>query len=890
MPESPRPPRAAHLLLRFVLHRHDVECALSDLDEEFILRCARDGPSAAARWYRSQARRSVWPAILRRWNSRRDHAVANPTTTAATRHRLGSQLASELHWAWRGVRGRGGAGVFQVALVGVALAASALVFSATDAFVFRPAPYPNADRLVVLQRTMRAFGVSDYVEPGELEAWRSQTDLFSAFHAHDAGPTLHVVVGGVTEPIRTHHVTPGFLEMLGTIPRWGRPFVMADVQPDALPVAIVSKGLAERLFGEPARAIEQTFTAGTDSWRIVGVMPGTFRFPTATQEVWRPFAPRSGTPEWARRSVSSLALVSPDFPIDAIGQAVATRSPSIMAGVPRVMPDVPTTVASLAEARRDPHALLFSMLLGAASCLLLIACLNVASLELAGVVRRARAYTIQAVLGATRATLVRTALFEGGVLTAGAVMVAVALMFWGTSALPELLPAAMRNGLSNPIDLDSRTLAFIAVVAMVTWMVIVAPVAWRAWRTESAGTLNSNGRTSTVSRSQAFARHVLMTGQVALTVLLLVGGLLFVRSYNARVNEDKGFDSTNLVSVELLLPADLRRSPRAGQIESELLDRLRAHPSVQSISRADVVPPSTRAGIAGVLQIHGWQAPAGEIKIAGRSVDPEYFDTLGLRLQQGRWFVAGDSPGTVVVDEWFARRFWPNGDVIGARFGVKGTGFGGASIFEVVGVASHVRGDSIETPTGAEVHVMYAGITPNYFPLTFVVRLATPEGLASVTSVARAAAEGSVVRTTLIDEHYARLYGDTRIAAGITSVFAVVAFVVAIAGVYGVIAFLVAGRTREIGIRLAIGASGRSIQGLVLAPALLFIAAGIAAGMVGALAAARSIESHLFGITATDPGTYALVGLAVTSTALFATWVPARRAALIDPAITLRAE
>ncbi len=816
--------------------------------------------------------------------------MSHATSSAVTRSRFGAQLLSELHWAWRRVRGRRTASLFQAGLLGVTLAACALAFSAADAFVFRSASYPNADRLVIPQKATPGQGITDYIPTSELEGWRRQTDLFAGVHAYEMDAALHLSIRGVTEQVHAQQITPGLLEALGTMPRWGRPFVADDVEPGAPAVAIVSERVARGLFGDPALAIDQHLQAGAESRRIVGVMPQTFRFPTAVEEVWRPFVPPA--PQGPMfRNVRALMLVVPGRSIEEIGQGVAARGPSITADLPPFLRGE-TTVVTLADARRDSRALLFMMLLGAAGCLLLIAGLNVASLELASVVRRARTYAVQTVLGATRATLVRAALIEGAVVTAAAVAIALALTFWGASALLALLPTTMQNRLLNPIDLDQRTLLFIAVVAVATWAVIVAPVVWRAAQTNLAGTLSANARTSTISRAQALTRHALLAGQVGLTVLLLVGSLLFIRSYGAHAARDKGFDSTNLATVEVVLPGHVWRTPRATQIETDVLAQLRAHPAVRSVSRTGTLLPSTSRGVGGRLEIHGRPEPEGQIHLAGNDVDPEYFMTVGMTLTRGRWFTADDAPGAAVVDESFARQYWPDGDAIGARFNVGQTAMSRVSTFEVVGVASPVRGDRVETSTGTVVHAVYFRAADSEVALPrFVVRLDAPHSLSTVTEVVRAAAgSDAVVRSTLVDDRYAELYGDTRVAASLTTVFGAVAFVVAMAGIYGVIAFLVAGRTREIGIRLAIGASGRNVQRLVFRPALIFITVGTIAGLGAARAASRTIESQLFGVTATDVSTYAIVAAAVVGTALLATWLPARRAACIDPAVTLRAD
>lgn len=799
-------------------------------------------------------------------------------------------FTSECRWAMRGLKARGTAALFQVGLVGLALATCVLAFTLADAFVFRPISWANADRLVVFQRTSM-IGTSDYIAPAEIDGWRRQTDLFADVRAHDAGGALHVPIGGVTELVQSHAVSPGLFELLGAAPQWGRPFVDDDTRTGAEPVVVIAERLARGLFGDPAEALNRLLPGDRPQRRIVGVMPTSFHFPTVVQQVWLPLAAdeprRAGIGIRNRRA---LALVAPGVALDDALAAIAGRLPAVTADLPVFIREAATTPRALIDARRDPRARLFRMLLGAAVCLLLIACLNVVSLELAAAVRQARAVAVQGVLGATRSSLVRVGLIEAAALTVAALGTAALLASWGADALPALLPDALRDGLANAIDLDRRAVGFLLLAASATWFVIALPAVWRISRVRPAGVLSWSARTSTISRGQAFTRHLLMTGQVALTVMLLIGSLLFVRSYAARASEDKGFDAANLAGIELLLPADLWRSPRVAQIETDVLERLRADPAVRAISRAGMIPPATSSGIGGNLQVHGRAADEGEVKIAGYSIDPDYFDVVRIPIREGRPLTPADPVGHVVVDESFARRFWPDGDAIGASFNVGSAGMDGASVFTIVGIAAHVRGDSAETATGAPVHVVYSRLGSNWSPLRFVVRLESLDSLERVVDVAREAAGGGVVRATSIEERYARLYTDTRIAAGIISVFGAMAMVVALAGTYAVIAFLVAGRTREIGIRLAIGATSRHVQTLVVGPALAFVAAGTALGLGAALGVSRSVESYLFGVTAADPATYAAVGASVIAMAMVSAWWPARRASRIDPAITLRAE
>jgi hypothetical protein len=300
------------------------------------------------------------------------------------------------------------------------------------------------------------------------------------------------------------------------------------------------------------------------------------------------------------------------------------------------------------------------------------------------------------------------------------------------------------------------------------------------------------------------------------------------------------------------------------------------------------------------LVVEGLAATAGWVYLRHYAVDPEYAGTLGITLKAGRWLAPGDSDGTLVVDEAFAERYWPNGGAVGATFRMR-AGWSQENLredgwhFRIVGVAGHVRGDSAAEPSNPAGFVVYSPIPETagpsgdpYAPLTFVVKLDSDGHLGSITGLVRSEAAGCVVRTALVDERYALLFGDTRVAAGLTTAFGSLAFVVAIVGVYAVVAFLVAGRTREIGIRIALGAGTGHVRRIVVGPVLAFVSLGVVGGVSSAVAVSRWFATQLFSVSPTDPLTYGAIAAAITLTSLAAAWLPVGRATRINPAITLR--
>lgn len=803
---------------------------------------------------------------------------------------------NELRWAWRGVRTRGWRAVLIVLLFGVTLGANAVVFSAADAFVFRTLPYDRPEELAVFAMgpVTRSNATSTWRDA--IVEWRRHVDIFAGIHAHARGPSAYLTINGITEVAPAQLITPGLLELLGVVPAHGRPFVSADAEPGVDPTVIISDTLARQLFGEASLALGQPLPAVVERPTIVGVMPASFRFPSATEQVWRPLHLES----WQSNSrVGHVARLRSGLPLAAAAGMTQERLPAVVAGFP--MPDRAifnhyvknegVALVSLAETRhRAGVGKSFLLLLSAAACLLLIACANVASLELATASHRLRALAVQTALGAARWSLVRVAVLEGALLLGASLAVAGLLAFWGLDVLSTQLTVAMRDALVNPLDLDPRVLAFMVLIASATWMVTIVPAVLTVSRLSVVEALRHDSRTQPVTRGAARSREWLMSTQVALTVILLIGAALYIRTYSERIGLEKGLDA-RAVGTLLVSPAPGTKV-NALELGRDIMTRLRALPGVKSLARTGTVPPSLQAGIGGSLVVDGRDDSLGEVKLAFYTVDDEYFETMGIGIVEGQAYDESFEPDAVVVDQRFAKKYWPNGSSLGASFNIGGgsAGVGGVSSFRIVGVSRELRGEVRVTERGEEVFVVYLRPSATSSSLSFVIKLDDDARLPMIADVARSVAPNLVVRTDTVEARYRRLEADTRLAAAITSGFGTLAWIVAAGGIYAVMAFLVSGRTREIGIRMALGADEHAVRLMVLAASLKAVLVGAALGLAASALVFQSIASQLFNVTPTDPKTYAAVTALVLVTSLAATWFPARRAARVDPAITLRSE
>lgn len=811
-------------------------------------------------------------------------------------------VMTEIRWAWRNVTARRWRAALTIGLLALALAATTIVFSAADSLVFRRVAYPAAERLVTFDtrdaRSGRPGG--GFATAAVLDEWRKQTDLFSDVHGH-LYKTIFLTGSGEPELVRAADVTPGLIDMLGVRPRWGRTLLESDTRRMDVQAVLIAEETARTRFGDPARAVDQVLETTAEPLLVVGVMPASFRFPDGTQRIWRALDPRG--PLARNMGISLIARIADGVSVTQLSRMMEARSAALYAaaGARAILIASPAplrTARTVAEQRR----LLF-VLLGAAISLLLTACANVASLELAGALTRAKTYAIQLAVGASRGALVRTGLLEGMCLVGTAALAAAVLAYVGTDLLARYLPPSLAAGV-NPIDMDYRALLATTGFAGVAWILSSLPLVAYAWRANLLELLKVEGLSGSASRPGVLWRRTLTIAQVACAVMLLLGSVLYVRSYRALVHLDKGFDSSGVVSISLTIPPQRFGSPaeRAAMART-ILDRLRARPGVVGVFEGEPPPSTGDSPTANDhIEVDGRPPIETNILVPRLWVEPDYFRVLGIPLLAGRMFDAGDPPANVIITEALARRLWPGGDAVGHRFRED-------PHFEwshVIGVVRHVRtiydGTSgperyfqkyslrqpppPATASGASGSLGASGAAYGFLTVTARVdsRSRAPELYQTVRSVdAR-----NILKVEFADDQYARQFADRLLATRIITGFGTLAFVVATAGIYGVMAFLVASRAREIGIRMALGADGGRIRRLVLGSSMGLVLCGAAIGIGGGLVASRWAQSQLFGVRATDPITILLVTATVVVTALFATWHPARQAARVDPKALLR--
>ena len=837
----------------------------------------------------------------------------------------GPGFSTELRWAWRGVRARGWRAALVVLLVGLALAGNVLVFAVADSVVFTRVPYPRAHEIIEVQsvRQDRPGGGDRFMSAALLDEWRKQTDLFVSVQAYLTKNTF-VVADGRSEIVPVADITPGLVELLGIRPKWGRSFVEADAHqaatltfgPDGRaqvpPIpALISESLARERFGAAEAAVGRTLETTAYPLAIVGVMPHGFAFPQGSYRIWRALDPR-GPLARDFAGVQSIARTVPEITPDvlrtimtdrsqAIGQAAGTRAGYLAA---------PGEFYVVLRGTADRT--MFLILIGGALCLLLTACANVASLELAGAIRRARTFAVRMALGASRRGLARVALLEGGLLMAAAGLAALGLAWLGLELLAAYLPPRLASTTANPIDLDLRALLYMSAIGAATWLLASLPIVIYASRSRLLGLLKAEERTAAASRGGMLVRRCLTVAEVAIAVVLVVGGVMYTRSYIAMLGADKGFDSTNLVEASYEIPVEYyATAAEFREFANAVLSRVRAVPGVL-VAMDAAAPPSGNSPFGGVrMEIDGRAFGDETFTIGETPVPSQYFVVIGLPLRGGRGFDEGGPATDVIVTERFARRFWPDGNAVGHTFRRLVKGREGLPN-QVIGVVADFRtGRPDRSAAESETSLYYytqrqppptpkpppPGTPPRppstggswrFFDIT--ARLDSPARAAVVLDAARSVDRRLRVTLESVDEKYASMFADVLLATRVTGAFAGVAYLVAVVGVYGVdgVSSSPAARARSASAWRSAPIAAPS------EPSFSVIAAARPDGRtarprrrLGGWRARSNRHCSVFRPRIPPPTRCRDEMLA---TAMLATWHPARQAARVDPAITLRSE
>jgi predicted permease len=690
-------------------------------------------------------------------------------------------------------------------------------------------------------------------------------------------------------------VSAAFFRMLGVKPALGRDFAAAEDTPAGWRVLMLSDGLWRRRFGADPSVVGRAITMNDQQYTIAGVMPASFE-PLISEryyqraDMWalvgynrsQPFACRSC------QHLKAFGRLKAGTSIDAATADINAVHAQMRREFPSDYPPDPIVVVPLADELTGRVRPVLTMLMGAVAFVLLIACANVANLLLARMAGRERDLALRAALGAGRARLIRQLLAESAVLgvTGGALGVAVSAVI--VPLLTRVAPATMSR--LATATLDARVLGFSLALSLLTAFFFGLLPAVRASRIDLQGSLHADGR-RTAHAPASVARRVLIAADVALAVVLLVGAGLMIKSVGRLIGVHPGFDADHVLSMQIsMVGAAYAKNEAVLAKTNEMVDRLRALPGVEAAAAAGQIPLGGNGDTWG-FHVEGRPTGPEDPSVERYSVTPEYFSVMRIPLKRGRLFTDADrasSEMVMIVGERTARSVWRGVDPIGQRVKIGGDQ---GPWYTVVGIVGDVRHRELAAPPTLQMYLAQAQLTDSF--LTMVVRangdLGTlaSEARGAIWSVAK---DVPIYQVAPLTEVVAQSVGPRRFVMIMLEAFGLVALLMTAVGVYGVISYSVAERTREIGIRAALGASSRDIVRLIVGGGMLVVALGLAGGMAVALAATRFLEGSLYNVSATDPATFVLVPVVLLAVALLAQAVPIARAMRVDPTVALRQE
>ena len=781
--------------------------------------------------------------------------------------------------------------VASIALM-LTIASATVIFSVINGVLLRPLPYPAAERLVTIAPKERATGaVGGGVSPANYLDWSKQSDVFTAIAA-SSGWQGNLSEGDAPERVRATTVTASIFRVFAVPPLLGRTLQPDDERPGRANVVVLSHGLWQRRFGGDSAIIGREIRFDGEPRTVVGVMPASFA-PDGYGELWMPspfgVPPNAIRPQQDPRPVRDsnyLDVWARMKPSVTVQQAQAQMN-AIAARLEKDFPDanggVDLIVTPLQEEQVSGMRPALLLLGAAVGFLLLIGCANVANLQLARAAARTREISIRAALGASRGHIVRQLLTESVLLSLLGGALGILLAAWAIPIILATAPPAL-SGFAT-ITLDRYVLAFSVAVSVLTGMLFGLAPAFQASAANPGDSLGEGERGSTASHKRS--RSVLITAEVGLTLVLLMAAGLMIKSFSRLTRVDPGFMPENLLVFDIGLPPSVDDA-RKISFYQQVVERVRTLPGVARAAGISRLP------FSGGNSSRSFNLPGSEKPYEAdiRIVTPGYFRTMGIPLLRGRGFTEQDTKDglrVAVINDSAARSLFPNEDPIGKSI----TNYGpDDETLQIVGVVGNVRHLALETAPRPE---LYQPLGQGKWPRMFIaVRSAAgnPLGLVPavqsvVASLDRNVALGSV-RT--MEETIARSLVRRKFAMALLMIFAGLAVVLAAVGLYGVMSYSVAQRTREIGIRVAVGAQRGDVLLLIVRQGMMLTGAGVTLGVVMSLGLTRLMSKLLYGVSATDPVTFVSVSLLLIVVALLACWLPARRATLVDPIEALRSE
>ena len=805
-------------------------------------------------------------------------------------------MLADLRFALRQLAKSPGFSLVAVATLGLGIGANTAIFSVINAVLLAPLPYPQADRIMMLEEetggTKSSVAFPDYLD------WRRDNSVFEnlAVSRRDSR-NLSGIPGRTPERVGAAYVTANFFKVIGLAPERGRTFSDEEDKVGGPPLAVISDRLWARALQRDPNAIGRSITFHNQIYTLIGVMPPALTSPQET-DVWLPIMRRSNNPGWLNRANHPMMFVwgrlkpkvnvgEARTELKAIGARLEKQYPETNAGVSPVV--TPLLESLVGDYRKN-----LALLLGAVGLVLLIACANLANLFAARGAARAREFAIRAAVGATRARLIRQLLIESLVIAVLGGAAGFMIALWGRDALVALGPAGVER--FHNLHFDTRVLGFTFLLACLTSVVFGLWPAWQTSRADVQLALKSGGYATSDSRSARRIRDLLVIGEIALTLVLLSSAGLVLKSFARVQSLSLGFEPRGLLTARLDLPFPAYPdAEKVGQFAKVLLGKIRALPGVERVALGANPPlvggwqiPFSREG----ERLSPAQRPNAECEV----ITPDYFSTLHATLLRGRVLSdldTSNSPLVVVIDQTFAEQIFPGQDPIGQRLEMEPFDEGESSgLFQIVGVVARMKFTGFEDPSTLPVAYFSLGQVKRNGLVLFVRAGARAGSLEksiqkTVSSIDPAQ---PVFDLRLMQDRVEETWVTQRLLTFLLSIFAALALGLATIGLYGVVAFTSLRRLREIGVRLALGAGRFQIQNLILSHGMKLLGAGVILGIAGAAALSRVLRSVLFQVQTGDSQIYLSVGAVLLGATLAASWWPARRASRVDPMVILRSE
>jgi putative ABC transport system permease protein len=907
---TPAPPRLANSLLRLVLNDDDFESISGDLEEAFRVDVApRRGLRRARLWY--------WRQAISVTGRRLASALHEDSPPPDRRTRMAA-FRQDLYYAVRALRTHPGFTAVAVLTLGLGIGANVAIFALVNAVLFKPLPFANPDRLMAVHLL-----APEPDQPGVLgrivwsypkyEAFRTAQRTFESI-ALFTSSEWNVTGTGTAERVFGEQIEATYLATLGVTPQLGRDFTREETRaPGSAPIVMLGHGFWQRRFGGDPSVLGRTLGLNGVAHTIVGVLPASFHGLTGEAELWVPVMTRAADDLGEAWNHSYLAVGRRQAGITVEQAEAATRvlgaqvtaqfdPPGAKPGVARA--PWSATAVPLDDERVDPLIRQSMLLMAAAvAAVLLIVCVNIANLTLVRALSRRQEVAIRLALGASRTRIVRLLMTENALLAAlgglAGVVVAGGALAAGAVLLPELsfvLPDETRGltrvGLST-LDADWRTLAFALALIAATALLFGLGPAWRASRRDLTTNIKASGAAAASDGRRLPLRHLLIAGEIALALVLLSAGGLMLKSVARLQATELGFSANRVLSARIWMPMEQYDNVRGTRTIVQLLERLAANGQVDAVAYSYCAPLSGRCNGTTARFPDRPLPPNTPAPFVGvHWASPTYFSTLGIRVVKGRVFTDQDTtarPKVVVINERAARAFWPGEDPIGRRISVGQGGFGDGA--DVIGVVADVRYGSVEASVRSDVYLplLQSGRRGG---MIFVKSRAPLDRLVPAIRAEVAALDPDLplVDVKMMDARFGDATWRTRTSAWLLGVFSLLALLLAAIGIYGVVSQSVAQRSRELGVRVALGASREDILRLVLGRASIFAIAGVVLGLALTIPAMQLLTTLLYQVQPGDPAVLSSLALGLLAIALVASYVPARRATRVSPLSVLRGD